>query len=381
MVKIAIIHNIVTPYRLELFERLSKHNYIDELDVFYCLEKYKDRNWELSSGTQYSSKILSGYTFRFPIIKLPCSINPSIFTEIRKNRYDVVIVCGFTDITTQLAYIRCKMESIPIILWSELVSFLFKFNSLYTPIIKFFINQSDALIVPSTKSKSYHMTMGAPDYATFISPNTINGDLYNNKAQKYKEVQNTVKEDFGIHTKKNILFVGRFIKRKGVENLIHAFKKLKYEDMDVGLILLGDGEEKRCLYRLCIDEGTKDVYFKGFVSDEDKIKYYSISDILVLPSFWDIHPLVLPEAMACSLPIITTNKIASAKDIIINGENGYILNTNNIDELYFAIRNIILKKDSKILGNRSLKIFKEKCSLDIAVEGFIDAIKYVLERK
>lgn len=382
MVKIAIIHNIVTPYRLELFEKLSKHKYIDELNVFYCLERYNDRNWNLKYDAEYQYKILPGYTFTFPIIKLPCSINPSIFNEIRNNNYDAIIVCGFTDMTTQLAYISCKINHVPIILWSELSGiYLFKYHALYNPIIRFFAKNSDALLVPGTQSKKYHEKMGASSDKIFISPNTNNEQRYIDKIKRYKENSSLVYKELSITTTKNIIFVGRFIKRKSVEYLIKSFINVKAEIDDLGLILVGDGPEKKNLQALCKDSRVKDVYFTGFVSEEEKIKYYSISNLFVLPSLWDIHPLVLPEAMACSLPIISTKGVASACDIVIDGENGYIINTKDVEQLSSAIRKSFLLNDIISMGEKSLQVLHEKCSLDISVKGIVDVIKYTKDNE
>lgn len=383
MVKMAIIHNIVTPYRLELFERLSKHDFIDKLDVFYCLEGRTDRKWNLKHNETYKYNILPGYTLVLPLMKIPCSINPSIFSEIRKDKYDVVIVFGFTDVTSQLAYIRCKIENIPLIFFSELTgNYLSKFSKLYPPLLSFFIKSSDAIIVPSTKSKDYHTRLSGFTDNIFISPNTIDNTKYTNKSLKYREMSNLIKKDLSITTKKNILFVGRFIKLKCIDNLVEAFIRLKAENDTIGLILVGDGPEKSYLKDLCRNAGVKDVYFPGFISDEDeKIKYYSISDLLVLPSLFELHPLVLPEAMACSLPIITTTAVGSASDNIINGKNGYIINTENVEQLYCAIKKILLKDNIEFMGNCSLQILNEKCSLDIAVEGFVNASRFVEGRR
>lgn len=379
MAKIAIIHNIITPYRLELFEKLSKHSCISELHVFYCLKKYKSRAWEFNYDTEYKSKILPGYTFILPLIKLPCSINPSIFNEICKNKYDAVIICGFTDITSQLAYISCKMWNIPIILWSELSgNYLFKYHKLYNRFIKLFIKSANALIVPSTKSKQYHIDMGAIENAIFISPNTVNGKKYSDKVQEFEKKVSLIKKELSITTQKNILFVGRFIKLKSINNLIKAFARIKSEFVNVGLILVGDGPEKNYLSNFCIINGIKDVYFTGFINDENlKIKYYSISDIFVLPSSFELHPLVLPEAMACSLPVISTKVVANAGDLIVEGKNGYVISEENIEQLYSAIKKILLDDNAKLMGVRSLQILNERCSLDIAVEGIVNSIDYV----
>lgn len=380
MVKIAIIHNIIAPYRLELFERLSNHKYIDELNVFYCLERYNDRNWNLKYSPEYKSKILPGYTFRIPIINLPCSINPSIFSEIRNNNYDAVIICGFTDVTTQLSYLSCKINHIPIILWSELSGeYLFKYHRLYNPLITFFLKNSDALVVPGTQSKKYHIKMGAPSNKIFISPNTNDEKKYINNIKKYKENSSIVREKLSVKTTNNIIFVGRFIKRKGVDYLIKAFINIKAEIDDLGLILVGDGPEKESLQALCKDSGVRDVYFTGFVSEEEKIKYYSISNLFVLPSLWDIHPLVLPEAMACSLPIISTTGVASARDIIIDGENGYIINIKDVEQLSFAIKNVFCSNNMGLMGRRSLQILNDKCSLDVVIGEFVNAVRFVRE--
>jgi len=109
-------------------------------------------------------------------------------------------------------------------------------------------------------------------------------------------------------------------------------------------------------------------------------KFYAIADLFVLPSLEEVWGLVLNEAMAAGLPIITTERVGGARDLVKDEENGYLVKSGNIDELSERIGKIIL--DTSLLGkmgersHSSIKNF----SLDAAIKEILKAISYVEEK-
>ncbi|MGC9796911.1 glycosyltransferase family 4 protein [Fervidobacterium riparium] len=88
------------------------------------------------------------------------------------------------------------------------------------------------------------------------------------------------------------------------------------------------------------------IHFIEFKTKEELKKYYIASDIFVLPTREDIWGLVINEAMANALPIITTNKCIAGLELVKNGENGFICHVDNAEE--------IAEKISLILNNQEL---------------------------
>jgi len=377
--KVAIVHNIISPYRIPLFERLSEHPSID-LFVYFCARTHKNRKWNIFKSDKYNYEILSGVTVDF--VGVIYHINPVIISKLMKEKYDAIIIGGSTYFTTQAAFITSKLLKTPIILWSEGIegaqSFLGKAIS---PLTKYIVRNVDAIVVPGTMSHDFHIKQGAVQGKIFIAPNIVDNRMFIQKSSKFKEEKGRFKRELNIQNEKIILFVGQLIKRKGVEYLIRAYKRLKEEYADVCLVIIGDGVLKNELEEICIKEEIKDVHFTGWISEEQKIIYYTIAELFVLPTLKDLCPLVINEAMCCGLPVISTKAAGCAVDMIMPEENGFIVDEANIDQLYSAMKKILLNEElATKMGEKSLKIIERKYNIDQAVKGSVSAIEYAILR-
>jgi glycosyltransferase involved in cell wall biosynthesis len=375
--KVALIHNIISPYRVPLFGGLSKLSSI-ELSVYFCAKTHKERKWDIVESDKYNYEILSGKTIGFGGIIY--HINPSIISKLIKGKYDVIIISGNTDFTTQAAFIASKLLNTPVILWTEgIESAQSLLGKLISPLTNYIIKNVDAIVVPGTMSRSFQIKIGAIPEKIFIAPNIVDNEIFIEKSLKFKQEKENFKREFNILNEKIILFIGQLIERKGVEYLIKAYKKIKDSYDEVCLIIVGDGVLKNELEKICIKEYIKDVHFTGWISEEEKIIYYSIADLFVLPTLKEIWGLVINEAMCCGLPVISTRAAGCAMDMIKPGENGFIVEPANVDQLYLAMKDIILDKVSKKkLGEKSLGIIESDFNLDKIVNGFVGAIEYVL---
>ena len=373
--KVALIHNIIAPYRVPLFEALARHPVID-LQVYFCAKTYKIRRWDVLEPDTYSYKVLPGITVE--VSSMTYHINPSILIDLVGNQYDCVILGGSADFTTQLSFFVSKALKLPVILWSEAVEGVeTSLARLIDPLTRYIIKSADALIVPGTLSRDFHIKRGAPAQKVFVAPNIVNVDTFFTRSSAYKEQRAQLKDDLHLGKNAIVLFVGQLIQRKGVEFLVRAFAKLKRECENVTLIVVGDGELKPELNQIVLNEDITNIIFTGWISEEEKIAYYAIADLFVLPTLSDLCPLVINEAMACALPVVSTTAAGCARDMIINGENGFIVQPRNVDALYEAMRPIV--QDNKLrqkMGKKSYDILTTRFSVETAVNGFFDAIQF-----
>ena len=373
--KVALVHNIISPYRVPFFEGLANHPSID-LFVYFCAKTHKERKWGILESDRYNYEILSGVTLEFAGIIY--HINPSITLKLIKKKYDIVIIGGNSDFTTQVAFITSKLLKTPVILWSEgIESAQSLLGKVISPLTKYIVRNADAVIVPGTRSRDFHIKLGAVPKKNFIAPNIVDNEMFIKQSSKFKKEKERFKQKLNIQNEKIILFVGQLIKRKGVEYLIKAYKRMKDEFDDVCLVIIGDGVLRGELEEIGIKEHIKEVHFTGWVSEEQKIIYYSIADLFVLPTLKDLCPLVINEAMACGLPVISTKAAGCAVDMIIPGKNGFIVDAADIDQLYSAMKEILLDdKLARKMGEESLEIIESEFSLDKIVDGFVSAIGY-----
>jgi glycosyltransferase involved in cell wall biosynthesis len=177
--------------------------------------------------------------------------------------------------------------------------------------------------------------------------------------------------------KKEILFVGRLVTRKGVKYLIEAFRKV-HRSIPHDLVIIGGGPERGQLEKLAADLGLKHrVRFAGVISDDALNQYYASCSFLVLPAVFDEKGdteglgVVLLEAMSCGKPVIASN-VGGITDIVVDRKNGFLVPPADPEELAVAIKRMV--KDHKLrkaLGRAARKTVDEKFNWDRIVGDLI----------
>lgn len=125
----------------------------------------------------------------------------------------------------------------------------------------------------------------------------------------------------------DVIFAGRLIREKNVDLLIRAVKLLKDHFPDIKCVIIGDGPEKEALKKLSADLGlNSNIVFKGFLENhEEVISYMKSSKVFVLPSTREGFGIVVLEANACGLPVVTVKHFRNAScDLITDNLNGFL---------------------------------------------------------
>ena len=134
-----------------------------------------------------------------------------------------------------------------------------------------------------------------------------------------------------------ILFVGRLEKPKGAGYLLECIPFLKSVGLNFHIYLAGDGSYKKHFENYVVrNRFETQVTFLGQVSHNELPLYYNMADILVLPSEMEGIPMVILESLACGTPVVASN-VGGIPDLIVNGNNGIILDDLNPERLASAI--------------------------------------------
>lgn len=171
------------------------------------------------------------------------------------------------------------------------------------------------------------------------------------------------------------LFVGQLVERKGIKQLLSAWETHIKEFPTDTLLVVGTGILYDTLYEQYKTEPT--IKILGAVDYSLIHRYYAIASVFVMPTLEDNWSLVVPEAMACGLPVATTLYNGCYVELIKDGENGYVFDAydrNNVIEVLAKFHSA----DLSSMGKRSLDIVKEYTP-EIAAHKIYDLCVRVLQ--
>lgn len=164
-----------------------------------------------------------------------------------------------------------------------------------------------------------------------------------------------------------ILFYGMLIPRKGIDDLLTAFKEIKDEiPSNIKLALYGDDYDSvekigNKIKRFELEERAE---YRGWLTSENRETAFTNAIVNVLPSYNEGLPMTILESMGYGIPNISTN-IAAIPEAIINGKNGFLMEPGNIDGLKESLKKIILNNElRKKLSEYAYKMAKDEFSLD-----------------
>lgn len=144
-----------------------------------------------------------------------------------------------------------------------------------------------------------------------------------------------------------ILYVGTLIPRKGQPVLLEAFAGVLADGHDAQLVLVGDGPERPALERLAERLGIADqVRFAGGLGHDDVRRAFAEADVFCLPSFAEGVPVVLMEAMASGLPVVTT-RIAGVSELVGDGAEGLLVRPGNVGDLQGALSHFVADPEAR----------------------------------
>jgi glycosyltransferase involved in cell wall biosynthesis len=137
-----------------------------------------------------------------------------------------------------------------------------------------------------------------------------------------------------------LLSAGRIVHQKGLDLAMRALGGLK--EMDWEWRIAGDGPQVPMLQTLANELGIRDrVFFLGWQSREQLLKCYQEANIFLFPSRHEGMPNALLEAMASGLPVVASC-IAGNEELVIDGDTGYLVPSENIESLQVALRKVLM---------------------------------------
>ncbi len=220
----------------------------------------------------------------------------------------------------------------------------------YAPVVTFSINASDGITAVSAdlRKDTYEHFNIIKDID--VIPNFI--DLERFKKQKKEHFRKAIcpnDEFLMVHT-------SNFRKVKRVDDVVRVFHNVRKE-IPAKLLLVGDGPERSHIEQLCRELGTcEDIRFLGKLEAVEEV--LSVADLFIMPSEKESFGLAALEAMACEVPVISTNT-GGLPELNVHGQTGFMSEVGDVEDMTKNALKILDKKNLSTFKSNALKRAKE----------------------
>lgn len=327
--KVLFMANIPSPYRVDFFNELGKYC---DLTVTFEGKSATDRDakWQADKFTNFKAIFLNGIRTRSD--QFLCF---SIINVIRKG-FDRIIVGGYSTPTAMLAIEYMRIKNIKFFIEAD-GGIIAHDSAFKYKLKKHFISAASGWFSSGKMTTEYLVHYGADINSVYIYPFS---------SLKVEDMiaypvdlagKAILRKKLNIRENKITISVGQFIHRKGFDVLLKAWQNCPKE---YGIYIIGaePTEEYLNLQRRL---GLTNVHFVGFKTKNELQEYYQAADLFVLPTREDIWGLVVNEAMASGLPVITTNKCVAGMELVEDGKNGFIIPVDDEKALADKINTIL----------------------------------------
>jgi glycosyltransferase involved in cell wall biosynthesis len=335
--RLVIITEIISPYRIPLFNALADRGDIDLHVVFLSETDPGLREWKIyKDEIRFSYQVLPSR--RWQIGKHNYLLNVGIGHALGLARPEVILCGGYNYLASWQALLWARLHRTPFLLWSESTLRDSRSGHPAVELLKTeFLRHCSGFVVPGRAALEYLRFRGLREERIYTAVNAVDNDLFASGAACARRNAAYRRTELGLPDR-YFLFAGRLVREKGVFELLSAYAKLDSAlRQQIGLVFVGDGGARHALETEAsgIKPGT--IKFAGFAQREQLAAYYALAEMLILPTYTDTWGLVVNEGMACGLPVILSEAAGCGADLVTENWNGRIVPPKDVEALASAM--------------------------------------------
>lgn len=365
-VPVALVSPEPTPYRSPLLDRVAARPEVD-LTVIYAARTVAARTWNVEP--RHESVFLSGV--RLPglrrALRHDYPLTPGIGRALRNVRPDVVVVSGWSTFASQAAIAWSRAHGVPYLLlveshdlgprprWRRFV------KGAVAPRL---IRGAAGVLVVGTAARESVLARGARPDRVRVFANTVDIEDWVERAGRLP-----ARSSDGDVV---VLSVGRLVPEKGLDILVRAIAQT--DDERLRLVIAGAGPEADRLAELARDLGVR-LQLRGDLPEDRLAAEYVAADVFALLSPSEPWGVVVNEAAASGLPLVLSDRVGAAHDLLRDGENGFIVPAGDVAAAAAALGR--LAEDASFrhaAGARSRELVRD-WGYEPSVESFLAAVR------
>ena len=366
MPRLAVLAPHVVQYHVPIYRELARRNDLEThvfyeassgLDSYYIADFGREVSWDIDLVGGYSHTFLrnrgtaawGGFLSR---------VNPALWGLLSACRLDAVLIQGYATLSDTLAMIRSRLGRVRVLYRGENVlegrgPSPSGREVLKRGFLRGWLRQCDTIFYSCAGNRRYYEHYGADPGRMRFMPCCVDNAYFQQEAERYRLKRVQVRSEIGLKRDDfAVCMSAKLMSLKRPYDLLAAIARLGCDD--IVAVFVGDGPERTGLERRASELGVRAV-FAGFVNQGEIGRWYTAVDAAAVISAYDASPKAVNEAMNFALPIIASEVIGLAGDLVVNGETGLIVPVSDIDAIADALRRLSTNKELRAsLGHAAL---------------------------
>lgn len=330
--KLAILTNMVPPYRVPFFKELAMRDEVYKLTILTCVDKEVDREWDVRNDQNYEVKKLFGITLnlaREPDAKRILHFKFGILFYLIFNR-PTMLVIGDASWTSYLAALLCRTLYIPYVVWNEITTSSKVSEGISAKLRGLMYRGAKRHIASCKLAENFLILNGVTKKTIGIVNNAVDNDFFLEKRKKWEPSRQIIRDKLGIDKDAFcFIYVGQLISRKRVVETVEWVAKQSSLQL-VYLIVAGSGPLEQKMKQKAEELNFTDINFCGYTKPERLSQLYVASDGLVLFSEDEPWGMVVNEALLFGKYVFSNEKVGASNEYSFNPMVSFPLITDTI---------------------------------------------------
>jgi glycosyltransferase involved in cell wall biosynthesis len=234
----------------------------------------------------------------------------------------------------------------------------------------------------SSENRRWLESHGLPADRLFAAPYTVDNSFFQAEAARLSDRRAELRGQFGIAPDSGpvIVTVSRLIEKKQPEFLIEAFRRARREHRGV-LLIAGSGPLEADLRAQVERDAVPDVIFAGFLNRSRVAEAYAAADVFALLSKEkETFGLVVNEAMNFALPIVASDRVGSASDLVSRELNGFVIDAGDVDEAADAFKKLLSNPRLRARMGAASRKRIDTWGPEQSAQGILNALRASVQR-
>src|SRR6266849_6441387 len=378
-------------YAAPIFRLMAQHPQLD-FHVAYCSLRGAEeaRDPEFGTSVKWDVPLLNGYAWTHVPNRGSGSesflglYNHGLWKFIREGHFDALLCyTGYLRATFWIAYVAAKSAGAAFLFGTDATTLVSRQDRAWKRLAKRMawpplFRLADQVIVPSSGTRNLILSLGLLRDRVTLTPYVVDNEWW--KSQSARVDRKAVRASWGAKPGDTvILFCAKLQPWKRPVDLLRAFAKANLQT--ALLVFAGEGPLHHQLEAEAVALGIDSrVRFLGFVNQSQLPAVYTSADVMVLPSEYEPFAVVVNEALLCGCPVIASDLVGAAQDLVLEGETGFVYPCQQVAALAQLLTEALAHRRKLSKMGAAARSRMEMWSPRENIQATVDAVVRALSR-